>query len=169
MEQNTGTSTKMNRASEPGCIKIENPQKKDHAKPPENSHGLCLANPCRVGLVGGVGASKTTTLLNCIARCAEWKPFEHIYLMGPSHCVEDMNASSCVPSMPLASVVATLGGRGGSSPPPGSGTVSTGVGDSPTLPELGSLVTIGSFSVASPSTDKWLGKCRDPYVEIAWT
>ena len=73
-----------------------------------------------------------------------------------------MLASSCVPSMPLASVVATLGGRGGSSPPPGSGTVSTGVGDSPTLPELGSLVTIGSFSVASPSllrqTDKWLGK-----------
>ena len=90
MEQSTATSTKMSRASEPGCIKIENPQKKDHAKPPENSHGLCLANPCRVGLVGGVGASKTTTLLNCLARCAEWKPFEHIYLMGPSHCVEDM-------------------------------------------------------------------------------
>ena len=42
-------------------------------------------------------------------------------------------------------------GRGGSSPPPSPVTVSTGVGDSPTLPELGSLVTIGSFSVASPS------------------
>ena len=78
------------RASTRGCIKIDNPQKKDHAKPPETAHGLCLANPCRVGLVGGVGASKTTTLLNIIARCAEWKPFEHIYLMGPSHCVEDM-------------------------------------------------------------------------------
>ena len=55
-----------------------------------DTYGLCLANPCRVALVGGVGASKTTTLLNCIARCAEWKPFEHFYLMGPSHCVEDM-------------------------------------------------------------------------------
>ena len=42
-------------------------------------------------------------------------------------------------------------GRGGSSPPPSPVNMSTGVGDSPTLPELGSLVTIGSFSVASPS------------------
>ena len=89
MEQSTSTSMdlkgdKKNR----GCIAVHNVMKKDHAKPPENAHGLCLANPCRVGLVGGCGAGKTGTLLNIVARCAEWKPFDHIYLMGPSHCVE---------------------------------------------------------------------------------
>ena len=73
-----------------GVIAVHNVMKKDHAKPPENAHGLCLANPCRVGLVGGCGAGKTGTLLNIVARCAEWKPFDHIYLMGPSHCVEAM-------------------------------------------------------------------------------
>jgi hypothetical protein len=79
-----------NRRGNRGCIKIENPQKKDHADPPEGAHGLCLANPARVAFIGGVGASKTTTLLNILARCAEWKPFEHIYLMGPSGCLEGM-------------------------------------------------------------------------------
>ena len=74
----------------PGVVGIENPQKTSHADPPEDAHGLCLANPCRVGFVGGVGSGKTTTLLNILARCSEWKPFEHIYLMGPTGCVEDM-------------------------------------------------------------------------------
>jgi ABC-type sulfate/molybdate transport systems ATPase subunit len=50
------------RKSNKGCIKIDNPQKKDHADPPPDAHGLCLANPCRVAFIGGVGASKTTTL-----------------------------------------------------------------------------------------------------------
>jgi hypothetical protein len=60
-----------------GCIKIDNPQKKDHADPPTDCHGLCLANPCRAAFIGGVGASKTTTLLNTIFRCSEWKKFDH--------------------------------------------------------------------------------------------
>eukprot|EP01049_Picozoa_sp_SAG25_P020793 SAG25_NODE_7350_length_485_cov_70.196891_1_plen_42_part_01 len=34
--------------------------------------------------------SKTTTLLNTIFRCSEWKKFEHIYLMGPSGCLDGM-------------------------------------------------------------------------------
>jgi hypothetical protein len=55
-----------NRRGNRGCIKIENPQKKDHADPPEGAHGLCLANPARVAFIGGVGASKTTTLLNIL-------------------------------------------------------------------------------------------------------
>jgi hypothetical protein len=46
MEQSAGTSMdlkgdKKNR----GCIAVHNVMKKDHAKPPENAHGLCLANP----------------------------------------------------------------------------------------------------------------------------
>ena len=62
--------------SHPGVVGIENPQKTSHADPPEDAHGLCLANPCRVGFVGGVGSGKTTTLLNILARCSEWKPFD---------------------------------------------------------------------------------------------
>ena len=76
----------------PGAIKIENPQKVSHCDPPPGAHGLCLANPCRAAFIGGVGSSKTTTLLNVLARCAAWKPFEHVYLMGPTGCIEDMVA-----------------------------------------------------------------------------
>jgi hypothetical protein len=71
----------------PGAIKIDNPQKKSHCDPPLDAHGLCLSNPCRACFIGGVGSSKTTTLLNVLARCAAWKPFQHIYLMTP--CNED--------------------------------------------------------------------------------
>eukprot|EP01049_Picozoa_sp_SAG25_P001826 SAG25_NODE_86_length_16515_cov_5.529996_21_plen_111_part_00 len=78
------------------CECTEHPQKTSHCDPPENAHGLCLANPCRVGFVGGVGSGKTTTLLNIIARCAEWKPFENIYLMGPTGCVQDMAKGDCI-------------------------------------------------------------------------
>ena len=49
-------------------ILVDNPMKAKHAKPPVEEHGLCLANPARVLVVGGCGASKTTTILNCIAR-----------------------------------------------------------------------------------------------------
>ena len=49
-------------------ILVDNPMKAKHAKPPVDEHGLCLANPARVLVVGGCGASKTTTILNCIAR-----------------------------------------------------------------------------------------------------
>ena len=91
MEQSASTSMDLKGDKKTrGAIAVHNVMKKDHAKPPENAHGLCLANPCRVGLVGGCGAGKTGTLLNIVARCAEWKPFDHIYLMGPSHCVEAM-------------------------------------------------------------------------------
>ena len=84
------TYCKRNSQNNRGVIGIVNPQKTSHCDPPDTAHGLCLANPCRVGFVGGVGSGKTTTLLNIIARCAEWKPFQHIYLMGPTGCVEDM-------------------------------------------------------------------------------
>ena len=74
----------------PGVVVLHNPQKKDHADPPPDAHGLCFANPARAAFIGGVGASKTCTLLNCAARAAEWKPFAYVYLMGPKGCVEDM-------------------------------------------------------------------------------
>jgi hypothetical protein len=91
MEASASTSMKTaGREKNPGCIKIDNPQKKDHADPPTDCHGLCLANPCRAAFIGGVGASKTTTLLNTIFRCSEWKKFEHVYLMGPSGCLDGM-------------------------------------------------------------------------------
>ena len=69
-------------------ILVDNPMKSKHAKPPVDEHGLCLANPARVLVVGGCGASKTTTILNCIARGAMWKPWEHIYLMAPTEDVQ---------------------------------------------------------------------------------
>ena len=64
--------------------------KAKHAKPdPETAHGLCLANPCRVLVIGGCGASKTTTVLNSIARGAMWKPWDGgIYLMAPTKDVQ---------------------------------------------------------------------------------
>ena len=43
-------------------ILVDNPMKSKHAKPHVEEHGLCLANPCRVLVVGGCGASKTTTI-----------------------------------------------------------------------------------------------------------
>jgi hypothetical protein len=71
-------------------ILVDNPMKAKHAKPdPDTAHGLCLANPCRVLVVGGCGASKTTTVLNCIARGAMWKPWDGgIYLMAPTKDVQ---------------------------------------------------------------------------------
>ena len=71
-------------------ILVDNPMKARHAKPdPDTAHGLCLANPCRVLVVGGCGASKTTTVLNCIARGAMWKPWDGgIYLMAPTKDVQ---------------------------------------------------------------------------------
>ena len=70
-------------------ILVDNPMKAKHAKPPVDEHGLCLANPCRVLVVGGCGASKTTTILNCIARGAMWKPWDGgIYLMAPTKDVQ---------------------------------------------------------------------------------
>ena len=63
--------------------------KAKHAKPPVEEHGLCLANPARVLVVGGCGASKTTTILNCIARGAMWMPWDGgIYLMAPTKDVQ---------------------------------------------------------------------------------
>ena len=46
----TGTSTGTTRAE-----LIDNPQKKDHADPPEGAHGLCMANPARVAFIGDTG------------------------------------------------------------------------------------------------------------------
>ena len=70
-------------------ILVDNPMKAKHAKPPVDEHGLCLANPARVLVVGGCGASKTTTILNCIARGAMWKPWDGgIYLMAPTKDVQ---------------------------------------------------------------------------------
>ena len=48
-------------------ILVDNPMKAKHAKPPVDEHWLCLANPCRVLVVGGCGASKTKALAKDVA------------------------------------------------------------------------------------------------------
>ena len=67
-----------------GVIVIPNKMKASHAKPPVDEAGLWLASPCRVMLIGGCGASKTTVLQSMLARGAMWLPWEHIYLMAPT-------------------------------------------------------------------------------------
>ena len=79
--QRTADATK---GDQRGVIVIHNPQKTTLVKPPPGSHGLCLPNGSCVALVGGVGSSKTTTALNCLARTAEWMPYENIFLMSPN-------------------------------------------------------------------------------------
>jgi hypothetical protein len=76
------------KVNDDAIILVDNPMKAKHAKPPVDEHGLCLANPCRVLVCGGCGASKTTTVLNAISRGAMWKPWEHIYLMAPTEDVQ---------------------------------------------------------------------------------
>ena len=53
-----------------GVIVVPNEMKRSHARPPEDAPGLCLANPCRVMLIGGCGASKTTVCQSMLARGA---------------------------------------------------------------------------------------------------
>ena len=72
-------------------ILVDNPMKAKHAKPPVDEHGLCLANPARVLVVGGCGASKTTTILNCIARWAS-----------------DAGYNFCAPCMPPYTVIYSI-------------------------------------------------------------
>ena len=83
-------SKKAAKANDDPIILVDNPMKAKHAKPdPDTAHGLCLANPCRVLVIGGCGASKTTTVLNSIARGAMWKPWDGgIYLMAPTKDVQ---------------------------------------------------------------------------------
>ena len=71
-------------ASEPGVIVIHNPQKLGLRKPEPGAHGLVLPNGSFCAAVGGIGSSKTTTILNTIARCAKWKPYSSIWLMSPN-------------------------------------------------------------------------------------
>ena len=69
-----------------GTLFLENPQKSDHGPPPEGSHGLVLPNPSRVGYLGGVSSGKTCCILNTVARCHAWQPFDGgIYLMSPNN------------------------------------------------------------------------------------
>jgi hypothetical protein len=84
-------ASKRAKVNDEPIILVDNPMKAKHAKPdPDTAHGLCLANPCRVLVVGGCGASKTTTVLNCIARGAMWKPWDGgIYLMAPTKDVQE--------------------------------------------------------------------------------
>eukprot|EP01047_Picozoa_sp_COSAG01_P024171 COSAG01_NODE_1485_length_10131_cov_10.500995_9_plen_196_part_00 len=77
-----------------GVIGIVNPQKTSHCDPPENAHGLCLANPCRVGFVGGVGSGKTTTLLNIIAKLSTICQFVNLSF-AKSNCQQFVNLSIC--------------------------------------------------------------------------
>eukprot|EP01045_Picozoa_sp_COSAG04_P009131 COSAG04_NODE_522_length_13154_cov_27.623592_2_plen_128_part_00 len=78
-----------NRMSDPrGAVKIDNPQKTSHCPPPTDAHGLVLPNPSRAAYCGGVSSGKTCALLCTLGECHQWKPFEHIYLMGPN--LEDM-------------------------------------------------------------------------------
>ena len=68
-----------------GVIVIPNKMKESHAKPSVDAPGLCLANPCRVMLIGGCGAGKTAVLQSMLARGACWKPWEHIYFEDLFH------------------------------------------------------------------------------------
>ena len=62
-----------------GPIKIDNPQKSMLSTPKKGVHGLVFGNGTATCLVGGVGASKTTTCLDIIAQMANWMPYyEHI-------------------------------------------------------------------------------------------
>ena len=78
------TTGRRSKTDDGGVIVIPNKMKESHAKPPVDEAGLCLANPCRVMLIGGCGASKTTVLQSMLARGAMWLPWEHIYLMAPT-------------------------------------------------------------------------------------
>ena len=72
-----------------GVIVIPNKMKESHASPSEDAPGLCLANPCRVMLIGGCGAGKTAVLQSMLARGAAWKPWDGgIYLMAPTEDVQ---------------------------------------------------------------------------------
>ena len=59
MEQSASTSMDLKGDKKTrGAIAVHNVMKKDHAKPPENAHGLCLANPCRVAWLERVAPVK---------------------------------------------------------------------------------------------------------------
>ena len=75
---------KKKKAGDRGVICIHNPQKKGLMKPEAGVHGLVLPNGSFCAAVGGIGSSKTTTILNTIARCAKWKPYSNIWLMSPN-------------------------------------------------------------------------------------
>ena len=69
-----------------GTLYLENPQKSDHGPPPEGCHGLVLPNPSRAAFIGGVSSGKTCCILNTVARCHAWKPFDGgIYLLSPNN------------------------------------------------------------------------------------
>ena len=69
-----------------GTLYLENPQKSDHGPPPEGCHGLALPNPSRAAFIGGVSSGKTCCILNTVARCHAWQPFDGgIYLMSPNN------------------------------------------------------------------------------------
>eukprot|EP01048_Picozoa_sp_COSAG05_P040089 COSAG05_NODE_20341_length_280_cov_0.790055_1_plen_93_part_11 len=69
-----------------GTLYLENPQKSDHGPPPEGCHGLVLPNPSRAAFIGGVSSGKTCCILNTVARCHAWQPFDGgIYLMSPNN------------------------------------------------------------------------------------
>ena len=72
-----------------GVIVIPNKMKESHASPGEDAPGLCLANPCRVMLIGGCGAGKSACLQSMLCRGAMWKPWDGgIYLMAPTEDVQ---------------------------------------------------------------------------------
>ena len=99
-----------------GALKLENSQKESHCSPPLDAHGLCLPNPSRVGLIGGVSSGKTGVCLNMIARCHLWKPFKHIYLMSPNNAETSKGEYStldvtCLDSFPLLDYFTKRPGR----------------------------------------------------------
>ena len=91
--------TKRVKVNDEPIILVDNPMKAKHAKPDVTEHGLCLANPARVLVVGGCGASKTTTILNCIARGAMWKPLTAYQPPHSYHISTCINMCRCIYTM----------------------------------------------------------------------
>ena len=56
-----------NRRGNRGCIKIDNPQKKDHADPPEGAHGLVQKPGSCTGHIGSTSSGKTTSMCHQLA------------------------------------------------------------------------------------------------------
>ena len=81
MPKRSKTAAKTNDDS---IILVENPMKAKHAKPdPDTAHGLCLANPCRVLVIGGCGEDDNCAQQHCTG--------SHVEAMGWRNLLDGTN------------------------------------------------------------------------------